>query len=527
MNLPKTMSRKKKEINVLKKRIKACELQLKALLDEKGLKYHASAFETESTLINGRETVLAGSGVWHYVKAAIEDVRCNAAEFINDDFCSSLGLPSPKRSAGYTDVQALYLSMIVPELYPDFDDRLLKDPHLPELLFPALAHHKLKTTKKIVEDNIITLSEVDEISTKVRDSLSTVYEISTKVRDSLTAVDESLTEVRDSLSAVDELSTEVRGSLSTVEGISTGVKDSLSEVDEILTKVRDSLSEDDELSTEVRDSLSEVNEILTKVRDSLSEVDEIPTEVKDPLSTDDEILTKVKDPLSTDDEILTKVRNSLSEVDEILTKARDSLSEVDGLSAGLKGILSEVYALLSDVEMIVEMMSLSRLKFSGEKTLSPLLKLKADAENKAAKVSEIRRTVTKKSSIQKEVMEFQGKVRELVSKVVSEMGKYHLPISKETVRRLCLDAFTPQDRKQYVDERYKHLAAGCGDYKNRNTTLLKQAKRDVNALYDFVYELIDEFLVSYESKDDGEKSEELFNDKRLENYLRNIIEKEV
>lgn len=183
------MSRKKKEINVLKKRIKACELQLKALLDEKGLKYHASAFETESTLINGRETVLAGSGVWHYVKAAIEDVRCNTAEFINDDFCSSLGLPSPKRSSGYTDVQALYLSMIVPELYPDFDDRLLKDPHLPELLFPALAHHKLKTTKKVVEDNIITLSEVDEISTKVRDSL--------------TAVDESLTKVRDSLSAVD------------------------------------------------------------------------------------------------------------------------------------------------------------------------------------------------------------------------------------------------------------------------------------------------------------------------------------
>lgn len=353
------MSRKKKEINVLKKRIKACELQLKALLDEKGLKYHASAFETESTLINGRETVLAGSGVWHYVKAAIEDVRCNAAEFINDDFCSSLGLPSPKRSAGYTDVQALYLSMIVPELYPDFDDRLLKDPHLPELLFPALAHHKLKTTKKIVEDNIITLSEVD------------------------------------------------------------------------------------------------------------------------------------------------------------------------GLSAELKGILSKIYALLSDVEMIVEMMSLSRRKFSGEKTLSPLLKLKADAENKAAKVSEIRRTVTKKSSIQKEAMEFQGKVRELVSKVVSEMGKYHLPISKETVRRLCLDAFTPQDRKQYVDDRYKHLAAGCGDYKNRNTTLLKQAKRDVNALYDFVYELIDEFLVFYESKDDDEKSEELFNDKRLENYLRNIIEKEV
>ncbi|ELO1778319.1 hypothetical protein QXB73_001436 [Vibrio fluvialis] len=314
------MSRKKKEINVLKKRIKACELQLKALLDEKGLKYHASAFETESTLINGRETVLAGSGVWHYVKAAIEDVRCNAAEFVDDDFCSSIGLPSPKQSAGYTDVQALYLSMIVPELYPDFDDRLLKDPHLPELLFPALAHHKLKTTKKIVEDHIITLSDVDEI--------------------------------------------------------------------------------------------------LTKVRDSLSAVDEIPT------------------------------------------KVRDSLSAVDGLSAELKSILSEVYALLSEVEIIVEMMSLSRRKFSGEKTLSPLLKLKADAENKAAKVSEIRRSVTKKSSIQKEVMEFQGKVRVLVSKVVSEMGKYHLPISKETVRRLCLDAFTPQDRKQYVDERYRHLAAG-------------------------------------------------------------------
>ncbi len=465
------MSRKKKEINVLKKRIKACELQLKALLDEKGLKYHASAFETESTLINGRETVLAGSGVWHYVKAAIEDVRCNAAEFVDDDFCSSIGLPSPKQSAGYTDVQALYLSMIVPELYPDFDDRLLKDPHLPELLFPALAHHKLKTTKKIVEDHIITLSAVDEIPTKVRDSLSAVDEVPTKVKDLLSAVDE----------------------------IPTKVKDLLSAVDEILTKVRDSLSEDNELSTKVKDLLSEVDEILTKVRGSLSEVDGIPTEVKDPLST----------------------------VDEILTKVRDSLSAVDGLSAELKSILSEVYALLSEVEIIVEMMSLSRRKFSGEKTLSPLLKLKADAENKAAKVSEIRRSVTKKSSIQKEVMEFQGKVRVLVSKVVSEMGKYHLPISKETVRRLCLDAFTPQDRKQYVDERYRHLAAGGGDYKSRNTTLLKQAKRDVNALYDFVYELIDEFLVSYESKDDGEKSEELFNDDRLLKYLRNIIEKEV
>ncbi len=367
------MSRKKKEINVLKKRIKASELQLKALLDEKGLKYHASAFESKTVWYKGREGVLSHSGVWHYVKAAIEDVRCNAAEFVNDDFCSSLGLPSPKRAADYTDVQALYLSMIVPELYPDIDDKLLKDPHLPELLFPALAHHKLKTAKKIFEDNIITLSEVDEISTKVR----------------------------------------------------------------------------------------------------------------------------------------------------------DSLSEVDGLSAELKGILSKIYALLSDVEMIVEMMSLSRRKFSGEKTLSPLLKLKADAENKAAKVSEIRRIVAKKSPIHIEAMEFQGKVRELLSKVVSEMGKYHLPISKETVRQLCLDSFTPQDRKQYIDERYKHLVGGCGDYKNRNTTLLKQAKLDVNALYDFVYELIDEFLVSYESKDDGEKSEELFNDDRLLKYLRNIIEKEV
>lgn len=338
------MPRKKKESNVLKKRIKACELQIKALLAEKGLKYHASAFESESTLINGRETVFSGGGVWHCVKAAIDDVRCNAAEFVDAKFCSDMGLPSPEQSADYSDLQALYLAMIVPDLYPDVDDRLLKDPHTPELLFPALAHHKLKAARGIIGDNVVDLSEV--------------------------------------------------------------------------------------------------------------------------------------------------------------------------------------HALLSEVEMIVEMMSVERRHLPGEKT-SPLKKLKADAETKSVRVSEIRRDVAKKSPVHKEVIEFQGKVRELVFKVVSEMGKYHLSVSKETVRHLCLDLFNPQDRESYVDERYKHLSGGSGDDKNKNTTLLKQAKREVNELYEFVYELIDEFLVIYESEGDDEKSEEPFNDDRFVTHLRKIIDQEI
>jgi hypothetical protein len=107
------------------------------------------------------------------------------------------------------------------------------------------------------------------------------------------------------------------------------------------------------------------------------------------------------------------------------------------------------------------------------------------------------------------------------------MGKYHLPISKETVRHLCLDLFNPQDRELYVDERYKHLSGGSGDDKNKNTTLLKQAKREVNELYEFVYELIDEFLVTYESEGGDEKSEELFNDDRFVTHLRKIIDQEI
>ncbi len=124
-----------------------------------GFNYHAKYFETEHE--KGR--------LIYYVYDAIADVRVNAYDFIDDAFCELHGLPLLDRFDELTDAQALFISLVVPELYPDIDDVVETNSNAVELLMPALARDKLtKARDGISLDNFddaeLLLEEVGQIA---------------------------------------------------------------------------------------------------------------------------------------------------------------------------------------------------------------------------------------------------------------------------------------------------------------------------------------------------------------------------
>ncbi|TVU59035.1 hypothetical protein FQP88_20960 [Vibrio atlanticus] len=138
-----------------------------------GFNYHAKCFETEHE--KGR--------LIYYVYDAIADVRANAIGnmhgvasgeedvfgYIDDAFCELHGLPLLDRFDELTDAQALFISLVIPELYPDIDDVVETNPNVAELLMPALARDKLtKVRDGISLDNFddaeLLLEEVGQIA---------------------------------------------------------------------------------------------------------------------------------------------------------------------------------------------------------------------------------------------------------------------------------------------------------------------------------------------------------------------------
>ncbi|WP_282110769.1 hypothetical protein [Shewanella algicola] len=124
-----------------------------------GFNYHARYFETEHE--KGR--------LIYYVYDAIDDVRVNAYDFIDDAFCELHGLPLLDRFDELTDAQAIFISLIVPELYPDIDDVVETNSNVVELLMPALARDKLTKARGAIsldnfDDAELLLEEVGHIA---------------------------------------------------------------------------------------------------------------------------------------------------------------------------------------------------------------------------------------------------------------------------------------------------------------------------------------------------------------------------
>lgn len=132
------MARPPNKQAILKKRCKDHESDIKNTLEERGIKYHLKSLDLAPR--KDRMHLL------HLIETAIDDVKdC----VIDETFLKTHGLPSVEK---FSDAQALYVAMIVPELYPDIDHLLEDFPNTPELLFPALARDKLNKARVLIEN---------------------------------------------------------------------------------------------------------------------------------------------------------------------------------------------------------------------------------------------------------------------------------------------------------------------------------------------------------------------------------------
>lgn len=145
------MARPVNKKSALKKQCKEYELSIKESLKLQDIHYHAKSLELDAMQTRGH--------IINYVYDAIADVRLNASEYkddvIDDAFCELHGLPTVDRFHDeLSDAQALFVSLIVNELYPDIDDLLKTQPNTAMLLLTALARDKLnKAGSAIEEDN--------------------------------------------------------------------------------------------------------------------------------------------------------------------------------------------------------------------------------------------------------------------------------------------------------------------------------------------------------------------------------------
>lgn len=137
----------------LKKQCKEYELSIKKSLKFQGINYHASSLELDAKKTRGH--------IISYVYDAISDVKNNAVEFIDDAFCELHGLPTLEHfHKELSDAQALFISLIISELYPDIDGLLEKQPNTAMLLFPALARDKLNKARHEIENNNFEKAEL-------------------------------------------------------------------------------------------------------------------------------------------------------------------------------------------------------------------------------------------------------------------------------------------------------------------------------------------------------------------------------
>jgi len=129
------------------------ESNIKESLKLQGINYHTKALELDARKTRGH--------IISYVYEAIIDVKNNAFEFIDNEFCELHGLPTIERfHDDLSDAQALFISLIVSELYPDIDDLLEKQSNTAMLLFPALARDKLNVARHEIEKDNLKKAEL-------------------------------------------------------------------------------------------------------------------------------------------------------------------------------------------------------------------------------------------------------------------------------------------------------------------------------------------------------------------------------
>ncbi|WP_043993582.1 hypothetical protein [Moritella sp. PE36] len=162
---------------MLKKQCKEHESNIKKSLKLQGINYNTKAFEADVKVpkIDAKTFKVDDQSdgfkiriyIIDYVYNAIADVKNNAFEFIDDEFCELHSLPNLDRFHDeLSDAQAVFISLIVNELYPDMDGILDKRPNTAMLLLPALAHDKLNKARSAIE--IDNLKKAESLIEEVR-----------------------------------------------------------------------------------------------------------------------------------------------------------------------------------------------------------------------------------------------------------------------------------------------------------------------------------------------------------------------
>ncbi|MDV5170985.1 hypothetical protein [Photobacterium rosenbergii] len=140
------MAKTKKIQNVLDKQSKKLDQSIEFIVDEL---IGSTTSHFDELLGEGHASPLKYDAatlepLMYYVDAAIEDVRVNGADLIDEEFCKLHDLPSPEHIASYSDIQALYVAFVVPELFPDVGVHgdIVDEEVAEQFLFPALARRK-------------------------------------------------------------------------------------------------------------------------------------------------------------------------------------------------------------------------------------------------------------------------------------------------------------------------------------------------------------------------------------------------
>lgn len=156
---------------MLKKQCKEHESNIKKSLKLQGINYNTKAFEVDVKVpkIDAKTFKVDDQNdgfkiriyIVDYVYNAISDVKNNAFEFIDDEFCELHSLPNLERFHDeLSDAQAIFISLIVNELYPDMDSILDKRPNTAMLLLPALAHDKLNKARIAIDKESFEIAEL-------------------------------------------------------------------------------------------------------------------------------------------------------------------------------------------------------------------------------------------------------------------------------------------------------------------------------------------------------------------------------
>jgi hypothetical protein len=134
---------------VLKKQCKVLEGHIRLLVSKAGYKYHKSTLEP---LADEVQVAIDNVKSFNIEYGAECDGSCGGVgqcyggygECVGEIFCQTHRLPPFDKPEKYSDIQALFFSLLVTGFFQDIDDISMKNPDAPMLLFPALAFYKIQ-----------------------------------------------------------------------------------------------------------------------------------------------------------------------------------------------------------------------------------------------------------------------------------------------------------------------------------------------------------------------------------------------